>query len=363
MRLVRTPSQTRSSRLASLACTLRLPRQANLVRTLRQGPRKPRVNDRLLDFHYHATTPQRLDKFLVVSLPEFSRSRLQALIKDGFVSVDGLPARKSGQMVEAGTNVQVRIPPPEPTELEPEAIPLSIVFEDGDLLVVDKPAGMVVHPAAGHSRGTLVHAALAHAPDMAGIGGEGRPGVVHRLDRDTSGLILLAKNDRTHRWLQEQFRTRQVSKVYLALVDGQPPTPAGRVEASIGRDTSQRKQMAVVAPHKGRDAASEYRTLESFPLHTLLEVHPITGRTHQIRLHLAFLGCPVAGDTVYGQRKPTIPLERHFLHAARLTVRLPGESQPRTFEAPLPPELNQVLESLRGLKVPALPAAQQAREG
>jgi 23S rRNA pseudouridine1911/1915/1917 synthase len=206
---------------------------------------------------------------------------------------------------------------------------------------------MVVHPAAGHSRGTLVHAALAHAPSMAGIGGEGRPGVVHRLDRDTSGLILLAKNDLTHRWLQEQFRRRQVSKVYLALVDGRPPTPTGRIEAPIGRDASQRKQMAVVAPQKGRDAVSEYRTLESFARHTLLEVHPITGRTHQIRLHLAFLGCPVAGDTVYGLHKPTLPLKRHFLHAARLSICLPGESQPRTFEAPLPIELERVLEGLR----------------
>lgn len=319
------------------------------------------MNDRLVAFHYQDKTLQRLDKFLVVCLPEFSRARLQGLIKDGFVSVDGVPARKSGQMIEAGSAVQVRIPPPEPTTLQPEAIPLSIVFENDDLMVVDKPAGMVVHPAAGHSRGTLVQAALAHAPGMVGIGGEGRPGVVHRLDRDTSGLILLAKNDATHRWLQEQFRARQVSKVYLALVDGHPPTPVGRIEAAIGRDTAQRKQMAVVAAHKGRDASSEYRTLESFAQHTLLEVHPITGRTHQIRLHLAFLGCPVAGDTVYGQRKSTLPLKRHFLHAARLSVCLPGESQPRTFEAPLPTELNQILESLRRLKVPALPACLTGR--
>jgi 23S rRNA pseudouridine1911/1915/1917 synthase len=311
------------------------------------------VNDRLVAFHYQDKTPLRLDKFLVVCLPEFSRARLQALIKDGFVSVDGVPARKSGQMVEAGSAIQVRIPPPEPTALQPEAIPLSIIYENDDLMVVDKPAGMVVHPAAGHSRGTLVHAALAHAPGMAGIGGEGRPGVVHRLDRDTSGLILLAKNDIAHRWLQEQFRSRRVSKVYLALVDGRPPTPTGRIEAPIGRDASQRKQMAVVTPRKGREAASEYRTLESFDRHTLLEVHPITGRTHQIRLHLAFLGCPVAGDTVYGQRKPTLPLKRHFLHAARLSICLPGESQPRTFVASLPDELNQILESLRRLQVPA----------
>jgi 23S rRNA pseudouridine1911/1915/1917 synthase len=246
--------------------------------------------------------------------------------------------------------VQVRIPPPVPTALEPEAIPLRIVFENDDLIVVDKPAGMVVHPGAGHPSGTLVHAALAHAPSMAGIGGEGRPGVVHRLDKETSGLILLAKNDAAHQGLQEQFRSRQVIKVYLALVDGCPPTPTGRIEAPIGRDTSQRRQMAVVAASKGREATSEYRTLETFAEHTLLEVHPITGRTHQIRLHLAFLDCPVVGDKVYGRRKPSLPITRHFLHAARLTIRLPSEDAPRTFEAPLPEELRKVLEGLR-LKV------------
>jgi 23S rRNA pseudouridine1911/1915/1917 synthase len=243
--------------------------------------------------------------------------------------------------------VQVIIPPPQPTQLEPEDIPLRVVFENEDVLVVDKPAGMVVHPGAGHARGTLVHAALAHAPGMAGIGGEGRPGVVHRLDKDTSGLILLAKNDLTHRWLQEQFRSRSVEKVYMALVDGRPPTPTGRIEASIGRNAAQRNQMAVVAAHKGREASSEYRTLETFAKHTLLEVHPITGRTHQIRLHLNFLGCPVAGDTVYGLRKASLSLNHHFLHAAKLTIRLPGETTSRTFEAPLPEDLLLALQGLR----------------
>jgi 23S rRNA pseudouridine1911/1915/1917 synthase len=254
---------------------------------------------------------------------------------------------KAGQIIERGSRVEVRIPPPEPSRLTAEPIPLEIIFENDDLLVVNKPAGMVVHPAAGHPTGTLVHAALAHAPEMEGIGGEQRPGVVHRLDKDTSGLILLAKNDAAHHWLQEQFRLRRVQKIYLALVDGRPPTPTGRIEAPIGRSAAQRKQMAVVVPHKGRQATSEYRTVETFPRHTLLEVHPITGRTHQIRLHLDFLGCPIAGDRVYGRRNPTIPLNRHFLHAARLTLRLPGEEEPRTFEAPLPRELVEVLERLR----------------
>jgi 23S rRNA pseudouridine1911/1915/1917 synthase len=206
---------------------------------------------------------------------------------------------------------------------------------------------MVVHPALGHSHGTLVHAALAHAPEMEGIGGEQRPGVVHRLDKNTSGLILLAKNDAAHRWLQEQFSQRKIQKTYWALVDGRPPTPTGRIEAPIGRDPRNRQKMAVVSAAKGREAASEYKTLETFAAHTLLEVHPVTGRTHQIRLHLAFIGCPVAGDTVYGHRHPSIPLERHFLHAARLIVRLRGETTAHSFEAPLPPELTLVLKMLR----------------
>ena len=305
------------------------------------------MSDRLVVFQFEEGQAQRLDKFLVTCLPEFSRSRLQTMINNGQVSVDGVPARKSGQMLEGTERVQVRIPPPKPSELIPEDIPLDVIFENEDVLVVNKPAGMVVHPAAGHSSGTLVHAALAHAPEMEGIGGEQRPGVVHRLDKNTSGLILLAKNDFTHRWLQDQFRLRKVEKTYLALVDGQPPTPQGRIEAAIGRDTQQRKQMAVTAPSKGRDAISEYQTLETFPNHTLLEFHPLTGRTHQIRLHAAFLGCPVVGDTLYGKRHPSLPIKRHFLHAKKLTIRLPREDEARTFNAPLPEDLLQVLENLR----------------
>jgi len=308
------------------------------------------MSDRLLAFTFSGIESQRLDKFLVSCLPDFSRSQLQGLIQEGFVTVNRAAAKKSGQPLENGDQVDVRIPPPEPTTLTPEAIPLQVVFENEHLMVINKPAGMVVHPAAGHATGTLVHAALAHAPEMEGIGGEGRPGVVHRLDKDTSGLILLAKDDKTHRWLQDQFRLRKVRKVYLALVDGHPPTPQGRVEASIGRDPSHRKQMAIVPDSKGRAASSEYFTLETFPNHALLEVHPATGRTHQIRLHLAFLGCPIVGDLVYGRKKATLPIQRHFLHAARLSVNLPGEKDARTFEAPLPPDLQEVLIHLRSEK-------------
>jgi 23S rRNA pseudouridine1911/1915/1917 synthase len=288
----------------------------------------------------------RLDKFLVVCLPEFSRTRIQNLIKEGCVTIDGVLPHKSGQILEAQAAVQVLIPAVKPGEIQAEAFPLDVIFENDDLMVVNKPAGMVVHPSAGHATGTLVHAALAHAPQMQGVGGEQRPGVVHRLDKDTSGLILLAKNDRAHRFLQEQFRERKIEKVYLALVDGKPPTPSGRIEAPVGRDLRSRKKMSVVPPDKGRQAISEYKQIRQFRSHTLVEVHPLTGRTHQIRLHMAFLGCPVTGDAVYGNRHPTIPLGRHFLHAARLTLRLPGEDGSRSFEAPLPQELVAALEDL-----------------
>jgi 23S rRNA pseudouridine1911/1915/1917 synthase len=305
------------------------------------------VNERLVVLQYEKEGEQRLDKFLVDCLPEFSRSQLQRLIREEHVRVDGVPARKTGQTLEAGAVIQVHIPAPEPSELVPEEIPLKVVFENDDILVVDKPSGMVVHPAAGHHSGTLVHAVLAYAPEIEGVGGVRRPGIVHRLDKDTSGLILMAKNGRAHRWLGKQFRKRQVSKAYLALVDGHPPTPKGRVEAPIGRHPVQRKRMAVTSSQKGRESVSEYHSLERFKEHTLLEVHPITGRTHQIRVHMAFLGTPVVGDTVYGRKHPSLPLERQFLHAARLTISIPNEVTQRTFEAPLPEELAKVLEALR----------------
>lgn len=300
-----------------------------------------------LTFYYDKPGEQRLDHFLVEALPQYSRARLQVLIRDGLVQVNGKAVTKTGLKLETGASVRVQIPPTAPSELIGENIPLDIVFENQDVVVINKPAGMVVHPAAGHQTGTLVHAMLGYDSEMEGVGGEDRPGVVHRLDKDTSGLILLAKNDAAHHWLEEQFRLRKVQKTYLALVDGKPPTPSGRVEASIGRDPGSRKKMAIVPAGKGRDAVSEYKTLESFPHHTLLEFHPLTGRTHQIRVHCAFLGCPIVGDRVYGWKKPSLPLDRHFLHASRLRLTLPGEGQPREFEAPLPAELQAALDSLR----------------
>jgi len=305
------------------------------------------VSDRVESFNYAGEGDGRLDKFLVSCLPEFSRARLQGLIVDGFVEIDGYPAKKGGQLLNLGSRINVRIPLTHSVGLVAEDIALDIVFENDQLIVINKPAGMVVHPAAGHDSGTLVNAVLGYEPDLEGIGGEERPGVVHRLDKDTSGLIIIAKNERAHRWLQDQFRLRKVEKTYLALVDGKPPTPVGRVEAPIGRDPSHRKKMAITTLARGRVAISEYKTLESFPRYTLLEFHPQTGRTHQIRLHCAFLGCPIVADNIYGHAKASLELDRHFLHAFRLKITLPGEKSFSTFEAPLPDDLSLVLGKLR----------------
>ena len=288
----------------------------------------------------------RLDKIITNAFPEYSRTRLQAIIKDGHVRVNGVQVLKSGLIIEKGASIEVDIPPSKPTELIPENIPIDVIFENDDLMVLNKPAGMVVHPSAGHSEGTLVHAVLAHTPGIEGVGGEQRPGIVHRLDKDTSGLILLAKNDSTHRWLQDQFKMRVVKKVYIALVDGQPPTQKGRIDAPIGRDTAHRKKMAITTINKGREAVTDYFTLQQYASHTLIEAHPHTGRTHQIRIHLSFIGCPIVGDLLYGHKNSTIPMKRHFLHAKKITIQIPGEDTPRTFEAPLPSDLEAIIKQL-----------------
>jgi 23S rRNA pseudouridine1911/1915/1917 synthase len=304
------------------------------------------MNEEIIKFPFPGDPDQRLDKFLAGEMPQYSRSRIQAWIKDGRVTVDEQVVEKTGARLDRPVEIQVVVPPIVPSELIPEAIPLDILYEDLNLLVVNKSAGMVVHPSAGHQTGTLVHAVLAHAPDIEGVGGVQRPGVVHRLDKNTSGVIVLAKNDKTHHSLQAQFRERAVKKTYLALVDGAPPTPTGRVEAAIDRDSGNRQRMGVVPPGRGREAVTDYFTLQKFRQHTYLEVKPLTGRTHQIRVHLAFLGCSIAGDLIYGRKTATVPLSRHFLHAASLTLIIPGETDPRTFDAVLPPDLEAVLADL-----------------
>jgi 23S rRNA pseudouridine1911/1915/1917 synthase len=307
----------------------------------------PRASELVHRLEVPVETHLRLDKFLAAQLPQYSRARLQGLIKDERVRVGKSVAKKTGLMLEGGERIEVVVPPPQPVDLVPENIPLDVIFENKDLIVINKPAGLVVHPAAGHAQGTLIHAVLAHAPEIEGVGGEIRPGLVHRLDKDTSGLIVLAKNELTQRFLQDQFQKREVEKTYIALVDGHPKSTSGRVDAPIGRDPRERKRMAVVSAAKGRQAVTDYRVVENFEKHTLLEANPHTGRTHQIRVHLAFIGCPVVGDRVYGKRAPSLPLSRHFLHALRLKLQIPSESTPRLFEAPLPTELVETLNKLR----------------
>lgn len=288
---------------------------------------------------------ERLDRTVAELLPHLSRAHIQRLIKEGQVTVDGETRLKPAARIAGGETIAIQIPPAVPQPLAAEQIPLDVVYQDDEVVVVNKPAGMVVHPAAGHPSGTLVNALLSRLPQLALVGGERRPGIVHRLDKDTSGLIVVALTEEARLALKAQFQERSVQKSYLALTDGLVSPPEGTVEAPIGRNRRDRKRMAVV--QGGRPAETAYRTLETFDAHTLLEANPRTGRTHQIRVHLAFLGCPLAGDQVYGRRKRTIPLRRHFLHAHRLAFCLPGSGQEISLSAPLPAGLNNVLDWLR----------------
>lgn len=298
-------------------------------------------------YEFQTQVQSRLDKYLVTQFPLLSRSRLQTLIKDGQVLVNGKIISKNGFILEDGMTISIEIPAVVNTDLIPEDIPLDIIFENEDLIIINKAPGMVVHPAAGHDHGTLVHAALAHAPEMEGIGGEHRPGVVHRLDKDTSGIIIMAKNDLAQRFIQKQFKDRTINKKYLAITDGFPPTPSGRVEAPIGRDPSHRKQMAIVPSQRGREAITIYKVIERFSKHALIEAFPKTGRTHQIRLHMAFLECPIVGDKIYGLRKKTLPVPRQMLHAAQIELILPGEEIRQVFNAPIPDDMLRILQELR----------------
>ncbi len=286
----------------------------------------------------------RLDRFVAARLGELSRATVQRLIADGFITLDGMICKASDK-VKPGDAIVVRIPPPAPAELIAEDIPLAIVYEDDDVVVIDKPAGLVVHPAAGHDHGTLVNALLGHAPDLPGIGGEVRPGIVHRLDKDTSGLIVVAKNDRALQFLQGQFKARTIRKMYLALVEGSLEPRAGIIDAPIGRSRTDRKKMAVT--RDGRSAQTRYRVRQVYclPDLSLVEAYPETGRTHQIRVHFAWLKHPLVGDELYGRQKPIVPLKRHFLHAAALTLTLPN-GETHTFTSKLPDDLQHVLDQL-----------------
>jgi 23S rRNA pseudouridine1911/1915/1917 synthase len=287
---------------------------------------------------------ERLDRVISAQVQDLSRATAQRLIKTGAVIVNGQPSKPS-YCVQAGDEIVVHVPAEMPEQAIPEAIPLDVIYEDDALLVVNKPAGMVVHPAYGHPTGTLVNAVLARCPRIADVGGPSRAGVVHRLDKDTSGLILVAKDEEIRDALQRQFKRRQVVKIYLALVEGQVRPREGIVEAPVGRDKRQRKKMAVV--RSGRQARTMYRVVEYFAEHTLLEVRPYTGRTHQVRVHLAWLGYPLVGDIVYGRRRQRLLRDRHFLHASRLRFTHPVAGDDVEFTAPLSPKLAAVLKRLR----------------
>jgi 23S rRNA pseudouridine1911/1915/1917 synthase len=286
---------------------------------------------------------------LGTQVPDLSRSRIQSLIRSGHIRLKGQPAKPS-QKLSRAVEVSIEIPEPVASELLPEAIPLDILYEDADMIVVNKPAGLVVHPAAGHASGTLVNALLAHCPDLTGIGGEKRPGIVHRLDRDTTGVIVVAKHEVALRALMNQFRHRQVAKEYLALVWGQLSPPSGRAETLIGRSSRDRKKMSAT-PSSGRPAITVYRTLETFKAASLLSVVIETGRTHQIRVHMAFLGHPVVGDAQYGRsRRDALPIPvpgRQMLHAFHLGLKHPQTGKDLTFEAPMPIDMRDTLEALR----------------
>jgi len=294
----------------------------------------------------------RLDRFLVSVIGDHSRSQIQRLIKDGFVHIAGRPV-KPNQAVRSGQDVAVEIPEPVDATPQAEALPLRIVYQDRDLVVVDKPAGMVVHPAAGHASGTLVNALLHHLTDLSGIGGEKRPGIVHRLDRGTSGLIVVAKNDAAHDELARQFHDREVEKEYVALVWG--VVQAGRrIDAPIGRDPAQRKKMSARA-RRSRSAVTRIVRADVLnPALTLARVAIHTGRTHQIRVHLSAIGHPIVGDALYGGVRRRVPgdlravthLDRPFLHASRLAFTHPTDGRRMEFESPLPDDLQRVLDQL-----------------
>jgi 23S rRNA pseudouridine1911/1915/1917 synthase len=297
-------------------------------------------------------TPQhageRLDRFLAAVLPEHSRSFLQQLITKGAITLAGRPAR-AGLRLKAGDRIRVEIPAAEPAALVPTPLPLTVVYEGEDVIVLDKPAGLVVHPAPGHATDTLVNALLARYPDLT-VGGALRPGIVHRLDKDTSGLIVVAKTDAAMASLRRQMQAGEVLKEYLALVDGHLPVPEGVIEAPIGRHPKERKRMAVIPG--GREARSRFMVLETIGSHSLLRVRLQTGRTHQIRVHLASIGNPVEGDPVYGRRRCHCPgLGRQFLHAARLGFRLPKTGEYVQFDSELPADLRECLAYLRQTEI------------
>jgi 23S rRNA pseudouridine1911/1915/1917 synthase len=285
----------------------------------------------------------RLDRFLAGELPNFSRARLQTLIREGFVTLNGKPPRPRDP-VRSGDVIELTEPALEKTEARPEQIALEILFEDDDLLVLSKPAGLVMHPGAGHQQHTLVNALLGHCKNLSGIGGKERPGIVHRLDKETSGCLVVAKNDATHRDLSKQFAARTMQKIYLALVAGIPRKSSGVIDKAIARHPVHRQRMSI-ARRQGRTAKTEFRVLRAGAGMSLLECTLHSGRTHQIRVHLHHLAHPVLGDKLYGGKHAgTFP--RQMLHAWKLAFRHPRTGEVMTFEAPVPSDFGHAIRQM-----------------
>ena len=289
---------------------------------------------------------ERADAALARLAPDLTRSAAQRLLEEGRVLREGRPLRKNDKL-QAGDVLALDLPEPQPVALEPEDIPLDIVYEDKDLLVINKPKGLVVHPAAGHWSGTLVNALLYHCRDsLSGINGELRPGIVHRIDKDTSGLLIVAKNDFAHQALAAQLQDHTLARTYVCLVVGGVREDSGVIDAPIGRHPTDRKKMAVTEKNS-RHAVTHWRVLERFPGYTLLECRLETGRTHQIRVHMAYSNHPIVGDTVYGRPKPELGQDSQCLHARALTFRHPRTGETMTLTCPLPDYFTRLLEALR----------------
>ena len=289
---------------------------------------------------------ERADAALARLAPDLTRSAAQRLLEEGRVLREGRPLRKNDKL-QAGDVLALDLPEPQPVALEPEDIPLDIVYEDNDLLVINKPKGLVIHPAAGHWSGTLVNALLYHCRDsLSGINGELRPGIVHRIDKDTSGLLIVAKNDFAHQALAAQLQDHTLARTYVCLVVGGVREDSGVIDAPIGRHPTDRKKMAVTEKNS-RHAVTHWRVLERFPGYTLLECRLETGRTHQIRVHMAYRNHPIVGDTVYGRPKPELGQDSQCLHARALTFRHPRTGETMTLTCPLPDYFTRLLEALR----------------
>jgi 23S rRNA pseudouridine1911/1915/1917 synthase len=315
-----------------------------------------------IDFRISSRDAQmRLDAVVALLLPDVSRSYAAALVRDGHIKVDQI-VRKPSYKVKTGERLTGVLPEPEPAGILPEPIPIDLIHEDAHLIVLNKPAGLVVHPAAGHSSGTLVNGLLHHCPDLDGIGGQRRPGVVHRLDKDTSGIMLVAKTDRAHQTLSAQFKKRHIQKTYLALVQGSPKAPEGTIDLPIGRHPTDRKKISTISRH-AREAVTVWRIRERFEGCNLLEVDLKTGRTHQIRVHCKAMGHPIVGDPVYGIRSPhrfaakrkqalyqlLATARRQMLHAHQLTFTHPVSNELLSFTAPVAEDMEALLGSLRKL--------------